>query len=168
VTVQIELSKGKGFALVDDEDAALVSQYKWWLHVSPSRRNPLLYARCYVPGRKDMPMMHRLLTEWKLVDHINGDGLDNRRENLREATQAQNVANRRKFALSSSRFKGVHLGGRKKNRWIAKCHQVQIGAFDTEIEAALAYDAAAREFYGEFAALNFPAPGENGALVTAA
>jgi len=97
------------------------------------------------------------------ADHINGDTLDNRRENLRTVTKAQNNMNR-KCAFGVSRFKGVsHLPGGKKP-WRAMIgtggRNLHIGYFDSERGAAEAYDREARLLFGEFAATNYSHDGE--------
>lgn len=103
--------------------------------------------------------MHRLIFSLKWtptteIDHKNGNGLDNRRENLRIATRSQNAANRFKRG-GSSKFKGVCIAGK---RWKAGIRQdgksYHLGTFDTEEEAALAYNASATIRFGEFARLN--------------
>jgi hypothetical protein len=95
-----------------------------------------------------------------LVDHANGDGLDNRRTNLRLATHSQNQFNKRKTkSKTSSRFIGVYFE-KRKNRWMARIHyhgkRIWLGSFKSEFDAAKAYDAAAKKYHGEFARLNFP------------
>jgi hypothetical protein len=94
-----------------------------------------------------------------LVDHRNGNSLDNRRDNLRLATNSQNQYNKRKKPNTSSRFLGVAF--HKKNRkWTAYLQasgkRIYLGSFNSEIEAARVRDAAAKKHRGEFARLNFP------------
>ncbi len=93
------------------------------------------------------------------VDHINGDGLDNRKDNLRIVTIAENNYNKRKSKnVRSSQYKGVSID-KRTNRWRAiiyyKYRKINLGMFGDEIDAARAYDEAANELFGEFAKLNF-------------
>ena len=93
-----------------------------------------------------------------MTDHCNGDGLDNRRDNLRPCGYRQNMRNRSKNRLGRERFKGVYrsksgmwrvyIGADGKNIWG--------GAYDDEVAAAMAYDTLAKKYHGEFARLNFP------------
>ena len=91
------------------------------------------------------------------VDHWNGDGLDNRRRNLRAATPSQNQHNRRKRLGCSSRFKGVHWH-KRHGKWAAKIRidgrQLHLGYFPVERDAAAAYNLAANQEFGEFALTN--------------
>jgi hypothetical protein len=101
------------------------------------------------------------------VDHKNCNGLDNRRENLRKATTAENMRNSMKRGHSSSRFKGVSLVQRTKEWDVSirmNYESIRIGRFTSEEEAARAYDEAARRLHGEFARVNFPRDGERSAL----
>ena len=120
------------------------------------------YAHARDPARKANVYVHRLILNPPpdlLVDHVNGDGLDNRRTNIRVATRSQNNANSNIF--NPLGYRGVCLvpSGRFKAT-ISDRERAQksryIGTFDTPSEAARAYDAAALERFGEFARLNFP------------
>jgi len=106
--------------------------------------------------------MHRFVlgitSDAPMVDHRNGDGLDNRRSNLRLCTASQNMMNRRKLdASASSKFKGVWLDA-KSGKWVAQIgrdgDRIRLGTFDDEIRAALQYDRAARLMFGSFARTN--------------
>ncbi len=105
-------------------------------------------------------LMHTFITGWPMVDHINGDGLDNRRSNLRQATHSQNMANKRLYRNNTSGFKGVSRNRGKGRPWRASIRannvRYRLGNHDTPEAAARAYDAAALKRFGEFARLNFP------------
>lgn len=104
--------------------------------------------------------MHRLLMTsptGTMVDHINGNGLDNRKENLRVVTNSQNLMNRGKNKNNTSGYKGV-LWDKVRNKWIALIgfnnKNIYLGRFFTKNEAAFAYNAKAEELFGEFAQIN--------------
>jgi len=104
--------------------------------------------------------MHRFLMQpppGMQIDHINGDGLDNRRCNLRLATNTQNRRNGKAHSDGTSRFKGV-CWDKFRGRWRADItfenRSIHLGRFHSETDAAIAYDAAARDLFGEFARLN--------------
>lgn len=165
MTTQLTLSRGL-VAIIDDADAPLATQFKWCAYVST--RTSYAVRRAVRPdGGSTTQRLHTLLTGWRLVDHVNGDGLDNRRANLREATVVQNMRNMRKHLTGASRYKGVtwHKAGK---RWVAAItvegKAIHLGLHVDEAVAAKSYDDAARHYFGEFAALNFPRLGERSAL----
>ena len=145
----IELTRGYQ-AVIDDEDLPLVAGFKWRAQVMPTT----VYAVRQV-GRR-MVYLHGLLTGWPRVDHVDCDGLNNRRSNLRPATQQENLYNTRKRAGTTSRFKGVSLHG--PGRWRAAIQldgaKRHLGLYRSEIAAAAAYDIAACALFGDFARLN--------------
>jgi len=147
-------------AWIDDEDLDKIAGFKW----SPYTRkiSDVIYAVTTVRenGLSLSVRMHRLiLPDTRMIDHINGNGLDNRKSNLRKASPTQNMANSRKRQGSTSRYKGVHWQT-KASKWVAVIRynrkHMYLGTFTDEIEAALTYDQAARQLFGEYARLNFP------------
>ena len=158
MTVEIPLSRGL-VALVDDSDAERVRAFGTW-HADPSGQT--FYARhnVYRPGQSHQAvLMHSFITGWPMVDHRNGDGLDNRRSNLRPATHSQNMGNKRRYRNNTSGFKGVtrNTGTGRPWRAVIKAdgRRVHLGYFDTAEDAAHAYDRAAIDLHGEFARPNF-------------
>jgi hypothetical protein len=159
---------GDQSALVDTVDYGLVAGYRWRILRGHAGK---VYAYARVAGR--LIYMHRLVAGTPAgmeTDHINGDGLDNRRANLRPATPSQNRANTGKprrpdGSRPSSRFKGVswHRG---RGKWVAKLairdaatgerRYLNLGRYESEEAAARAYDAAAVAQWGAFARPNFP------------
>lgn len=162
----IKLSDGM-YAIVDIEDMALVSAGPKWYTAMGVRT---AYARRNFVGPdgvRTSQYLHNLLTGFEKTDHINGNGLDNRRCNLREASQSENAYNRRKAAHGRSRFKGVSWNSKDRNWRVTITvagKRRHVGQYADEAAAAAAYDTAAREAHGSFAALNFPQPGERYAL----
>jgi hypothetical protein len=150
----IALTKGL-CAIVDAEDYEEVSQYKWSAHINGANR----YAvRCNKGKRL---AMHRFIMKppkGMVVDHIDGNGLNNRRSNLRICTAQQNQCNRKPRGRTS-RFKGVRYR-KEQGKYVAaimsRGELIHIGCFDDEEEAAHARDRKAIELHGEFAYLNFP------------
>lgn len=155
---KIPLTQGK-FTMVDDEDFERVSEHKW---CASKRYGKKYYAvrGLTIEGYQTSMSIHRLIMNAKKgqeVDHIDGDGLNNRRSNLRFCTKAQNQMNRA-VSIGSSVYKGVYLST-KKDKWRA-CVRfnrkvTHLGYFATQKAAALAYDEKARELFGDFARPNF-------------
>jgi len=159
---RIALTQGK-FAIVDPEDYERLAGYKWFA-ARFERGFYALRTGKDSKGRQRNVRMHRVILgepKGKIIDHINHNGLDNRRANLRVVTRQQNTWNKRKQRGNcSSQYKGVTLFkrvGKWQARIICNGKSIFIGYFDDQIAAARAYDAKAAELYGDYAALNFPA-----------
>lgn len=155
---EIPLTRGL-VTLVDDEDYEFLNQWKW----QAAKNGSVGYAArsrkgCEAPGPYRI-YMHRVITDAPPgleVDHINHNGLDNRRCNLRVCTQAENARNmkhRPPKHPTSSGYKGVAMN-KNGTGWQVYCRKQYIGTFPTEQEAARAYNQAALEHFGEFACLN--------------
>lgn len=161
---RIPLTRGL-FALVDDEDYEWLMQWQWYSSERYVRRVE------WINGKRRQISMHRQIMSAPpgvLVDHKNGDPLDNRKSNLRFASRFGNSENSRRRKKFSSRFKGVSWDG-VRGLWRARISPSlkvwHLGRFACEIDAAKAYDAAARKIFGEFATLNFPLGAEQAAFV---
>lgn len=147
----IPLTQGK-MALVDDDNFERLSKFKW----NVDKGHKTFYAKRFIwDGERNHKIyMHREIVGFPVglqVDHRNGNGLDNQRENLRSATSSQNHANSDKKRIVSP-FKGVT---RDDARWVARVRHKVVGRFGTALEAALAYDKEAKRVFGEFAKPNF-------------
>lgn len=157
-TLSIPLTQGK-IAIIDEEDYPLVSKSKWF---AVQFDNGLWYAYTNRPRRI---AMHRVIMgdpPGMLVDHKDGDGLRNTRDNLRVCTRAQNLQNRRgPTKKSKSGYMGVSP---VRGRWVVYIgvdgKSRYIGTYDSPEEAARASDESAIRFHGEFASLNFPPSAE--------
>jgi hypothetical protein len=160
-TVEIPLTMGK-VAVIDAEDAERVTAHKWT--ATFNRRTGKYYAKRSVGGRGHQRTVYLHLfimnaEQGRQVDHKNGNGLDNRKSNLRLATSGQNRQNEPVRSTSKSGFKGVSFS-KALGKWEAQISDkgkgVRLGYFDTPEDAARAYDRKAKEIFGEFAWLNFP------------
>lgn len=158
-TREIPLTQGK-VAIVDAADYEWLSQWKWYAMMAGEG-----YAARSVrlpDGRKGIALMHRVILEPRSdqdVDHIDGNGFNNSRSNLRACTHGENLHNQRKARINTSGFKGVFYD-RRVGKWQAQIKvnnkNRSFGLHNTPEDAARAYDKAARELHGDFARLNFP------------
>jgi hypothetical protein len=170
-TVLLSLTQEK-YALIDEEDFTKANKYKW--HASKSgnawyaRRGWREKGRIWMeefPNKKFFVRgygsqgLHNFLMNRLWIDHINGDGLDNRKCNLRPANHSENTINT-PIVTGRSHYRGVVLSTPAKRTWKAVIRingkKTHLGSFKTEEEAAHAYDNAAKEYHREFARLNFP------------
>jgi len=149
------------WTILDWQDYYRFGRFKWEITGNDNKFYAVRSVRVG-SSRTTTVRLHRLIMNAPqnlVVDHINGDSLDNRRANLRLATQTQNLYNRKKKENTSSQFIGSFFN--KSHRYW--CSQIKVngksiwlGSFDSEIAAARAYDKAALEYHKEFARLNFP------------
>ena len=156
---EIRLTQGK-VALVDDIDFEYLDQWKWYAHKGHNTFYALRRAPCPNRGRI---LMHRVILEgmdfkdFKETDHIDGDGLNNQRNNLRPATHQQNQANRKINKDNKIKQKGVWWSKRAK-KWTAQIRinykRIHLGYFDELIDAVKAYNRAAEKYQKDFARLN--------------
>jgi len=149
----IELSQGR-VALVDDDIFEEINTYKWYYHYGYAVRNYGKY-----PHRKRLQMHREIIgtPDGFVTDHINGNTLDNRRENLRTCAASGNSRNAGKRIDNTSGFKGVswHKQAARWRAYIAlNGHRKSLGLYDTAEDAAHAYDAACIDLYGDFARPN--------------
>jgi hypothetical protein len=160
---EIRLTQGE-VALVDDEDFEHLNQWRWFVQ----KRNHTSYAYRTTKSPKTSASMHRQLMDFPTgsqIDHIDGNGLNNLRCNLRICTSAHNSMNRKKRKNTSSKYKGV-AWEKGKNRWYVSIKvgrkSYYLGKVGSEKEGALVYDKIAREWFGQYARLNFPLEVANG------
>ncbi len=160
-TRTIPLTQGK-VAIVDIEDYERLACFKW-AALRRGRQHIIWHAVRYAGGgrrNQHYSYMHREVINARaefVVDHIDGDGLNNRRSNLRECTTPQNV--RSQIKRQGQEYKGITFS-KKEQKWIAQIKNEsvarRIGTFDKAIDAARAYDRAAILYHGDFARINFP------------
>lgn len=158
----IRLNQGR-IAIVDDDDFEKIKHLTWSSRKSGDKYYAAHQKYLYRENGKQISkctLMHRLILNAPTgvqVDHINGDALDNRKENLRLCTPSQNQHNRKAQVNNKSGFKGVcKPSGRNRYRATIYLHNkpIRLGCFDCPIKAARAYNAAAIKYHGEFAKLN--------------
>ncbi len=156
--ILIPLSQGK-FSLIDKEDFERVSKYKW----TYDSFNDCAFRSVLVNHKKTVILLHRFILNAPIalqVDHINHSRLDNRKINLRLCTNAENSRNCNKKSTNTTGFKGVSFKQRSERgkQWEARIkvnyQGIYLGMFKTKEEAAIAYNEAARKYFGKFARLN--------------
>lgn len=155
---EIPLSRGL-VAIVDDEDFDWLNQWKWSASKMGTKALPMFYAvrTIWKDGKTvEVIPMHRLIMKaqkGQVVDHINRNPLDNQKANLRLCSQADNSLNRVANKDGTSKFKGVcWISSRKK--WEVSFRGKFVGRYDSETEAARAYNEAAASYSPEFSRLN--------------
>ena len=155
-TRRIPLTQGK-FALVDAEDYYQLVKFQWCAN-EPTKTKFYAVRKC---NRKHVKMHRAIMAapDHLVVDHIDHDGLNNCKSNLRLCTLAQNSHNCGSRKRATSRYKGVSWKKSTK-KWVATIKfnnkLYHLGTFKNEIDAAKAYDKKAASLFGEFAYLNFP------------
>lgn len=158
---RISLSQNK-FALVDDEDFEFLNKWKWSLFASRDKRYYAFRQVLCSDGKRRSLLMHRLLLglqcgDSRQIDHVDTDGLNNTKDNLRICSDLENHRNRGLQTNNSSGYKGVSWH-KKDKKWRARLSlfkkEIWIGNFDTAKEAASAYNRIALKYHGEFANLN--------------
>jgi hypothetical protein len=155
MTKEIELTRGM-VALVDDDDFDELNGFLWrackngktWYAIANSGKTTITMHREIMGNPKDL-----------VIDHINCDGLDNRRENLRPCSKQENIQRAGAYKTNSSGYKGVtktFLSKKYSARIKVNNKHFHLGCYNSLEDAARAYDEAAKKYHGKFAFLNFP------------
>lgn len=156
MTKLIPLTQGK-FSIVDDKDYDFLMQWKWYFNKNGNYAERTTSEK--KNGRKTSIKMHINIMGGSafLIDHIDGNTLNNQKSNLRYCSYAENARNQRKRLGTSSRYKGIYWVT-KRSKWHCRIminyKYICIGYFDCEKEAAQAYNKAAIIYHGDFAKLN--------------
>jgi hypothetical protein len=153
---EIKLTHGK-VALIDDDDFEIVKQYKWYAMNTNGIDEWYAAMSIKENGKFRITTLHQLIMGRKLIDHIDHNGLNCQKNNMRFCTTYQNNWNSRPKINSKCKYKGVNPYGNKKmyiSKIMAKGIQYNLGIYDNEIDAAKAYNKKAIELFGEFAYIN--------------
>ena len=154
----MEIKCSRSTTIVDADDYPLLSRYKWTSYPCNHGKGTW-YAQTVIRG-KSIPMARFILGSFNkrfIADHINGNGMDNRKSNLRLCSPSRNLQNR--SAWKNRKFKGVYRNKSSKKFCVQITHNKKnhyFGGFISDEEAARFYDKKALEFFGEYAKLNFP------------
>ena len=157
----ISKTHGQHNIIIDDEDWEMVKLYNWHIEYAPATLTYYVNTnKCDNNGKQHNLRLHRYLTNCpkdKMVDHINHDGRDNRKSNIRICTHEENQWNRYKKRNNNNRYKGVSKS-KKSKKWRSYINvntkAIYLGSYPDEISAAKAYNEAAIKYYGEFALIN--------------
>ena len=156
---KIPLTQGQ-VALVDDEDSEWLNQWKWCAHWHAAGQCWYAVRGTWRDGKHHLVLMHRQIMgsqKGHRTDHMNHHTLDNQKENLRVCNNSQNQGNRRKDTKSAAPYKGI-CWYKSRSKWVAGISvnnkRVNLGYYATAIEAARAYDEAAKAHFGSFALIN--------------
>jgi len=151
------------YAKADPADYKRLKGYEWFAQKGSRNFYAVRQVGRSKGKRKTLIFLHKEIIdvpEGMVTDHINHDAMDNRRANLRAATHSQNACHTKKHSgVSRSKYKGI-FWQKKQKKWVARImfdgNRIYLGCFKDEIEAAKAYDKAARKYHKEFACFNFP------------
>lgn len=153
--MEIELTQGK-VAIIDDEDYEIVSKHNWRAYKDKNTYYAITRYE-HTPPYSQISL-HRFIMndpEGMVVDHIDGNGLNNKKENLRIVTRQQNNSHRlNMMSNNTSGYRGVYWKKHPHNRWLScirfNSKLIHLGYFDTKEEAARAFNEKARELFGEY------------------
>lgn len=151
---------GRHEVIIDDEDYDKIKNYNWFIM---KQRKTYVFRNVRVDGKRRIELLHRRIMNFPpgFIDHIDGNSLNNGKENMRVCNNAENLRNRGRQKNNKSGFKGVRLHSQNKN-WVAQIRTNNvtkyIGVYETKEAAALAYNEAAKKYHGEFARLNEISP----------
>lgn len=154
--MKIKLTQDK-YAIVDDEDFEYLNQWKWYYRRNHKKDDGYAIRGKWNNNKQNMDniRMHRVILgapKNKKIDHVNGNSLDNRKSNLRYATNTQNIQNSKIRKDNSTGFKGVHKKGKKyQARITINKKLILLGYFYDKVAAGNAYKLAANKYFGEFA-----------------